>query len=505
MIGLPTAPLAPGGRGRGRRASGARASPRRPGEAMFTEEDSIAVWQRPSFDFARHTVGVRDVRRGSSRSASWSASASAFVRVLPSHRGRGDRRWLMRWTQERPGPPAGAAPLRRSRTNERPRGRRCEPTATAPRWEAWMLRDRARPRAGPARRSPRGLRDPRLRRRGGDDRAVYGVIDDAFAEWPERRAGGRSRTGRPRRSAGRASRPSTSRPSSAATRSSGRGACRRGGRWAGSTSSRWRAARGRGLARALLVHAFGIAWRAGGRRCGLCTDSRTGARGLYERVGMRVTRTAGSLLQGALMAANHGKRAAAARADGAGGGQPVHGRAAVRDLGRLTRPGRRRLADDDGRARRRARCWRSCAGALVWALHSVGRGPRRARGRPAARVARRRGCGRSTARRAHGDRQPARARQGARRRRRARRARLRGVVLLLRRLLDRPRSSRNPAVSRTRRRSARCDSRRDRRRSRSGTRSGRPGGTGASPARCPRAARRSSSPSRSSTVTAMCP
>ena len=49
--------------------------------------------------------------------------------------------------------------------------------------------------------------------------------------------------------------------------------------------------RGRGLARALLTHTFGSAWRAGPRRCGLGTDERTGARGLYERVGMRVART----------------------------------------------------------------------------------------------------------------------------------------------------------------------------------------------------------------------
>jgi mycothiol synthase len=52
-----------------------------------------------------------------------------------------------------------------------------------------------------------------------------------------------------------------------------------------------RAHRGRGLARALLVHAFAIAWRAGLRRCRLSTDSRTDARGLYEHVGMRVART----------------------------------------------------------------------------------------------------------------------------------------------------------------------------------------------------------------------
>ena len=52
-----------------------------------------------------------------------------------------------------------------------------------------------------------------------------------------------------------------------------------------------RAHRGRGLARALLVHSFATAWRAGLRGVGLATDSRTGARGLYEHVGMRVTRT----------------------------------------------------------------------------------------------------------------------------------------------------------------------------------------------------------------------
>jgi ribosomal protein S18 acetylase RimI-like enzyme len=49
--------------------------------------------------------------------------------------------------------------------------------------------------------------------------------------------------------------------------------------------------RGRGLARALLQQAFGVTWRRGGRTCGLATDSRTGARRLYEHVGMRVRKT----------------------------------------------------------------------------------------------------------------------------------------------------------------------------------------------------------------------
>ncbi len=49
--------------------------------------------------------------------------------------------------------------------------------------------------------------------------------------------------------------------------------------------------RGRGLARALLVESFGRGRRAGCARAGLDTDARTGARGLYERVGMRIVRT----------------------------------------------------------------------------------------------------------------------------------------------------------------------------------------------------------------------
>jgi mycothiol synthase len=55
--------------------------------------------------------------------------------------------------------------------------------------------------------------------------------------------------------------------------------------------------RGRGLARALLAHAFGLTWRRGGHRCGLGTDSRTGARGLYEHVGMHVRKTYGEYVK----------------------------------------------------------------------------------------------------------------------------------------------------------------------------------------------------------------
>jgi GNAT superfamily N-acetyltransferase len=46
--------------------------------------------------------------------------------------------------------------------------------------------------------------------------------------------------------------------------------------------------RGQGIGQALLGAAFGAARERGATRFGLSTDSRTGALGLYERVGMRV-------------------------------------------------------------------------------------------------------------------------------------------------------------------------------------------------------------------------
>ena len=49
--------------------------------------------------------------------------------------------------------------------------------------------------------------------------------------------------------------------------------------------------RGRGLAQALLVDAFAAGREHGALRSELSTDSRTGALGLYEKVGMVVTST----------------------------------------------------------------------------------------------------------------------------------------------------------------------------------------------------------------------
>ena len=49
--------------------------------------------------------------------------------------------------------------------------------------------------------------------------------------------------------------------------------------------------RGRGLGRALLQESFRRFHAIGRRACGLSTDSRTGALGLYEHVGMHVRKS----------------------------------------------------------------------------------------------------------------------------------------------------------------------------------------------------------------------
>ena len=49
--------------------------------------------------------------------------------------------------------------------------------------------------------------------------------------------------------------------------------------------------RGRGLAQALLVDSFAAARSRGVTGAALSTDTRTGALGLYEKVGMRVAST----------------------------------------------------------------------------------------------------------------------------------------------------------------------------------------------------------------------
>ena len=259
------------------------------GKALVTEEDFVTVLQRPSLEFQRDTVAVRD---GDAIVAAGLLFGERFVfaNVAPSHRGRGVGTWLLRWSED-----AGRAAGRNRSCQKLSESQHAaiallEAAGYERTWEDWIFDIELERAPDPPALPPGYAFRPFVQDRDGRD--VHGVIEGAFAEWPD---------------------PEPEAFDDWAAEVFGRpsflpehfGIVVRGDETAGAAllieedEELWvaqlavaRAHRGRGLGRALLVHAFGSAWRSGRRHVGLATDGRTGARGLYEHVGMHVTRTA---------------------------------------------------------------------------------------------------------------------------------------------------------------------------------------------------------------------
>jgi mycothiol synthase len=287
MEGLTTAPLTPGDVAdvtRVYRESEIDAD----GQALFTEEDFVAACKRPSMDLERHSVGVRDGKQIVGAGLLY-GERDAFVAVLPSHRGRGIGSWLLRWTQDACRAAGRERTCQTVSDNAHAARALLEADGYERRWEDWIfdieLDAEPEPPVLPAGYAIRELV------RGRDDRAAYRVIEEAFGEWPDAEQGTFEDW-----EAETFERPGFA-PEQLAT------VVREGivvgvasliqdgdGIWVAQLAVD-REHRGRGLGRALLVHSFATAWRAGLRNVGLATDSRTGARRLYEHVGMRVTRT----------------------------------------------------------------------------------------------------------------------------------------------------------------------------------------------------------------------
>ena len=258
------------------------------GEVAIELEDIQGDWARGSFDLATQSIGV------------WSggrlvAAAEVFkgrradAGVHPEHRGRGLGTWLAGWVEDRArtsgsklvgqSVPGGSGPEEFLRARGYREG-----------WTSWVLRLPAGAAIEPQ-PLPGGyaLRDFT----GGEDgRAAFQLIEDAFSEWPDRE---------PSTFADWAPRGPL-RPGFEpwqirfVTDSTGTdvGVCYT--ILAGETGYVDAIAvradqRGLGLARALLVDAFARARERGARGSELSTDSRTGALGLYEHVGMEVTQT----------------------------------------------------------------------------------------------------------------------------------------------------------------------------------------------------------------------
>jgi mycothiol synthase len=258
------------------------------GTVEVEEADIVGDWQRPSFEVSASTVGVFDGDRLVAY-AEVGGDGRGDAAVHPDHRGRGIGTALATWTQEL-ARERGAPVFGMSVPEGSPADLLLESLGYFVRWSSWVLE---LPEGKQIAAQPLPQRySIRTAESEADRRAVWTVIEDAFLEWSER----------DRRSFEDFTATTVRRPGfepwnlrivvdadGAAV-----GACflvlSEDSGYVDQVAVR-KDRRGLGLARALLADAFANARAHGATRCDLSTDSRTGALGLYERVGMVVTST----------------------------------------------------------------------------------------------------------------------------------------------------------------------------------------------------------------------
>jgi GNAT superfamily N-acetyltransferase len=257
------------------------------GVADIAISDIEREWQRPDFDLETMSIAVW---HGEELAASGDVfMGRAEVDVAPAHRGRGVGSALLPWTW------AVARADGRDTVGQTVSDRRAgaRELFLAHGYEtgytAWALRIDLGddPPASPS--LPDGLAFRDLRP-GEDDRAVFEVIDTAFDEWQDRESHGFDNW------APVFLRRDEVVPALVPLVVDGDRivGIALNYRYEGDDEG-WTqqlavdaAYRGRGLGRALLQETFRRFHAVGLRRSGLSTDSRTGALGLYEHVGMRV-------------------------------------------------------------------------------------------------------------------------------------------------------------------------------------------------------------------------
>jgi GNAT superfamily N-acetyltransferase len=257
------------------------------GEVVIEEADIVGDWQRPSFDLASSAIGVYDgdLLVGYAEVSGHDRGDAA---VLPEYRGRGIGTWLARWMQERArdkGSSLIGMPVPQGSAGDR----LLEALGYRVRWESWVLQ---LPEGTAI--EPQPIPDGYVVREAHEDEReqVWTVIEDAFLEWSVR----------DRQSFEDFAAQVFQRPGFAPWNV--RVALDPDGNVVGTAFvleadghgyidrlAVRKDQRHKGLARALLVDAFGVAREHGATRSELSTDSRTGALSLYEKVGMVVTST----------------------------------------------------------------------------------------------------------------------------------------------------------------------------------------------------------------------
>ena len=259
------------------------------GHVAIEESDIISDWARPSHDLASRSVGVFDGEELVAYAELMGADR-ADTSVLPSHRGRGIGTWLARWLQAL-GREVGSTVVGMPVPQGSPGDRLLEALGFRVRWRSWVL---TLPEGAtiPERDLPPGytIRPAAP----GDVRAAHDVLEDAFLEWSER-----EREAFEDFEASTSGRPGFE-PWNLRVALDGKGVVVGVSLVLvsdeGTTGYVDRLAvrkdqRNRGLAQALLVDSFAEARAHGTTTSELSTDSRTGALGLYERVGMVVHST----------------------------------------------------------------------------------------------------------------------------------------------------------------------------------------------------------------------
>jgi mycothiol synthase len=258
------------------------------GTVETEEADIVGDWQRPSFDVSASTVGIFDGDRLVAY-AEVDDEGTGDAAVHPRYRGRGIGTALAAWTQEL-ARERGASVFGMAVPQGSPADVLLEGLGYFIRWNSWAMQlpEGRRIATHPL---PEGC-SIRTAESDTDHRAAWTVIEDAFLEWSERQ----------RRSFEDFSAMTLRRPGFQPwhlrivgdAEGNAVGACfliLSGDIGYVAMVAVHRDRRGLGLARALLADAFANAREHGATRCELSTDSRTGALGLYERVGMVVTST----------------------------------------------------------------------------------------------------------------------------------------------------------------------------------------------------------------------
>lgn len=257
------------------------------GEVSIEEADIVGDWQRPSYDVSAGTVGVFDGDHLVAY-AEHMGGDRGDAAVHPDYRGRGIGAGLAAWMQQQ-ARAAGATVVGMPVAVGSPGDRLLSALGYRVRWESWEL-ELPEGATIAERELPAGYT---VREATPDDyESCWTVLEDAFLEWSVR----------DRESFDDFVARTIHRPGfepwhlRVVTDAAGEVVGVTYVHPFGSQGYVDRIAtrqdqRGQGIAQAMLVDAFAVARSHGCTRSTLNTDSRTGALGLYEKVGMRTFRT----------------------------------------------------------------------------------------------------------------------------------------------------------------------------------------------------------------------